>query len=911
MAYIITKTNGDALVTVPDTEKNTDYGVTLVGRNYSGYGVFLNDNFVALMENFASTNAPITPLDGQLWFSTTTKNLSLWEGSAWKVISSITSSESEPGSAGRKIGDFWFDNNTYQLKIWTGETVFQRNVTANSTGNIATITSTTSLLTDDVVTHANISLLNDVRISQVLNPTQIRLSANANLTLNDAINFTRGSGWYTVGPAYTRGQKVNGIIPSTITDTNATSHTVGLIYVDGSIVGTASNDLEYTPAIGSAIPGFSTIKPGLQLRSSSSTQIVKTVQTYSVGSAGETLIQLVSNQDLLVGDRYTSANVSIGAGAIVSALYPNNAVTVNTTTTVYVNEDVTFQRGSTTVALYNGTATNAQKLANKSADLYAQLDSYSRFLNNVDVEGNLAVGGNIQLLQNLGNLTIRNIVSGANISFVSNVPLVGSTTTVLNIDGSDGLLTVRADPTANLGVSTKQYVDSTKDTLVGFIASNVAALINSAPVSRQDFGNVSNIIDDVYSNLATLTTTVGLRATINNPAFTGAPTAPTPDSSTDTTQIATTAFVQNLIASTNNAWQANAASQQLALALKSNTNDPAFTGIPTAPTASAGTSTTQIATTAFVTGAINTLSADVSSSLLLKADLSSPALTGTPTAPTASAGTSTTQIATTAFVVGENNSLNASLVANLSAANTQIALRASIASPTFTGTPVVPNAAPGTNSGQIASTAWVNGTIANINLATYAQLSSPTFTNVPAAPTANISANTTQLATTAFVHRLLPAGMIIMWSGSAATVPFGWQICDGTNSTPDLRNRFIVGAGSTYNPGATGGATANTATTASNGSHTHSGATGSTALTIDQMPSHTHSGSATVLTNTGSGFAVHKSSQSTGTTTLTVANTGGSQGHTHTIGSDGAHNHSVVVSTVPPYYALCYIMKVI
>ena len=49
MAYTITKTNGDTLVSVPDTELNTDYGINLVGRNYAGYGVYLNDNFVSLL----------------------------------------------------------------------------------------------------------------------------------------------------------------------------------------------------------------------------------------------------------------------------------------------------------------------------------------------------------------------------------------------------------------------------------------------------------------------------------------------------------------------------------------------------------------------------------------------------------------------------------------------------------------------------------------------------------------------------------------------------------------------------------------------------------------------------------------------------------------------------------------------
>lgn len=69
---------------------------------------------------------------------------------------------------------------------------------------------------------------------------------------------------------------------------------------------------------------------------------------------------------------------------------------------------------------------------------------------------------------------------------------------------------------------------------------------------------------------------------------------------------------------------------------------------------------------------------------------------------------------------------------------------------------------------------------------------------------------------------LMPQGAIIMWNGSVAALPNGWQLCDGTASTPDLRDRFIVGAGSTYSVGSTGGAA-------------------EVALTVDQLPSHTHS----------------------------------------------------------------------
>ena len=91
-------------------------------------------------------------------------------------------------------------------------------------------------------------------------------------------------------------------------------------------------------------------------------------------------------------------------------------------------------------------------------------------------------------------------------------------------------------------------------------------------------------------------------------------------------------------------------------------------------------------------------------------------------------------------------------------------------------------------------------------VATKANIASPSFTGTPTAPTAADGTNTTQIATTAFVlTNGVPSGAILMWSGSVASIPSGWSLCDGTNSTPDLRNRFVVGAGDTYSVDATGG----------------------------------------------------------------------------------------------------------
>jgi hypothetical protein len=127
-----------------------------------------------------------------------------------------------------------------------------------------------------------------------------------------------------------------------------------------------------------------------------------------------------------------------------------------------------------------------------------------------------------------------------------------------------------------------------------------------------------------------------------------------------------------------------------ALAAKAALASPTFTGVPAAPTAAAGTSTTQLANTAFVTGGIATAVTGL-------ATTASPTFTGTPAAPTAAPGTNTTQLATTAFVTG-----------GIATAVTGLA---TTASPTFTGVPAAPTAAPGTNTTQLATTAFVTAAV--------------------------------------------------------------------------------------------------------------------------------------------------------------------------------------------------------
>ena len=137
----------------------------------------------------------------------------------------------------------------------------------------------------------------------------------------------------------------------------------------------------------------------------------------------------------------------------------------------------------------------------------------------------------------------------------------------------------------------------------------------------------------------------------------------------------------------------------------------------------------------------------------------------------------------------------------------------------------------------------------------------------------------------------VPPGCILLWYGKSTDIPLGWTLCDGRNGTPDLRDRFVIGAGGGLAAGTTGGAA----------SAAPAVTVGATTLSTAQMPSHAHRVLASTSIGLGGGgdeFGL----MSTGT---------GQQNTTSSIGGGGSHTHaaSVSLSLMPPYYALCYIMK--
>jgi len=169
-----------------------------------------------------------------------------------------------------------------------------------------------------------------------------------------------------------------------------------------------------------------------------------------------------------------------------------------------------------------------------------------------------------------------------------------------------------------------------------------------------------------------------------------------------------------------------------------------------------------------------------------------------------------------------------------------------------------------------------------------------------------------------------PIGGIVLWSGSVASIPANWALCNGSNGTPDLRNRFLIGAGSTYAVGATGGAATVTldatqipahthavsGTSGSNGSHSHTGSTNTTGA-------HTHT--VQYGQNNDSG-TIHISATQPSSTSSYSTSSAGDHSHTFTTDTASAHTHTFSATStsiggglshenLPPYYALAYIMR--
>ena len=124
MPYSVNYTdkNTKSPITVYDNTSSTDTTLTFPGRNVTGYGQIIAENFLHLLENFASPTEPVNPVEGQLWYESETGTLMIFDNTSWKAAGSIQKSPTQPSVSADKVGEIWVDTVKQQLYVWSGET---------------------------------------------------------------------------------------------------------------------------------------------------------------------------------------------------------------------------------------------------------------------------------------------------------------------------------------------------------------------------------------------------------------------------------------------------------------------------------------------------------------------------------------------------------------------------------------------------------------------------------------------------------------------------------------------------------------------------------------------------------------------------------------------------------------------
>jgi hypothetical protein len=501
MSYTINKTDGSILTTLLDGTTNTDTGLTLIGRNYTSYGEIQNENFVRLLENFASTLPPgqsvgFTPLAGQLWWDTANSRLRVYNGADFVNVSEQAVGTSAPATP--KIGDQWWDTTNKQLKVYDGSSwlLIAPPYTAaqgKSGAIVETLTDTTANTHTVVNTYTNGQLIAvtsydpQFTVNTLAQFSTIRPGVNlaSNVTMNGMSEDSRrlGGAWANA-------------FPQTAQATTFTS--------DLSVVG----NLRLTNA------NISFENSALVLKN---TNLNGNVEMYVNSGVGN----------------IKAFNINGSTGMIT--VYSNATSNFGLATKIYVDS----LNNNTNLALL----TNVAQLQADTTDL------------RTDIYGDLA--SNVTTL----NVTINNLRSSTNANtaaiesaLLSNVGILDSNIAnkTARIESLENLIPFKANtaspvftgsptaPNAAPGtnsdrIATTAYVDGSTATLYSYIDAQDNTVANAAS--------------------AALSSALSSKANIASPIFTGVPEAPTPASTDNSTKIATTGFVRGAITGNLTRWQ--------------------------------------------------------------------------------------------------------------------------------------------------------------------------------------------------------------------------------------------------------------------------------------------------------------------------------------------------------------------
>jgi hypothetical protein len=480
MSYNLTLSNGDQLGTLPDGNINNNYtSLTLVGKNYAGYGVYLNENFIKLTENFAAPTEPSNALQGQIWWDTVNQSLKVKNGQTWKAVSSTTASNTSPAPSTTNVGDMWWDMLNTQLKVWSGTSsgwiVIGPAYTAaqGKTGIEASVvtevnTNASRIILKFWVNNVLTAVLS--RDSSFATNSLPGFGASDPVTINPGFNLSTGgtvplryygdaNNAVNLGgfPAtdYLRSSQTSPTFNTALWINNNTGLDVGVnhdftIDVNGSAVNLKGN------VSGKSLSLFANYlgNPGG----------VPTELVTLDGASGSVLVKANPTLPLGIATKdYVDSQVSISGPALLKN--GGNNITGNitpSTNNLYSFGAPTTRFDTVYATTFNGTATNSDALGGTAASLFPRLDVANTFTQILNLSSNSGVtigaAGDFTVTVDSATVKLDSIALQKNV-VLTVMTSPGAPTPALTVDGGTGLITVSGAPTTDLGIATKKYVD--------------------------------------------------------------------------------------------------------------------------------------------------------------------------------------------------------------------------------------------------------------------------------------------------------------------------------------------------------------------------------------------------------------------------------------------------------------------
>lgn len=499
--YNLYKTNGELFISLTDGAYNTDTGLKFIGRNFIEYGEIQNQNFLRLLENFASNLPPgesigFAPTAGQLWWDTANNRLRVYDGTNFVNVSESSVGATAPSTS--KTGDQWWDTTNKQLKVNDGTqwVLINPPYTASqgkSGSFVETVTDGSSATHTVVNTYTNNQLISVASYD----PAFVTGAYSQFTTINPGITLASN---VTLNGTAVNALQLGGAWANTFPRTTVRTDFLSDVSVAGNLV-LGNANVRYSGNTFSIVNSI----------------IAGNVDVYVNTLSGNTRAMRVNG---LTGTLEVSANPTNTYGVATKG-YTDNIQSA-------LNASIVANVGSINANVAQLRDDIYMDLGSNVSVINAQLNNLSNDTTNKFTAVNSAITSNVNQI---------NANVAYNAGRTTNIENALPSKADLNSPVFTGIPTAPTMPSGNNSsiIATTSYVDAA-DTIIN-------EYINTQITATQTLASTN-----LASGLAT-------KADINSPTLTGTPNAPTPGSSDNSTRISTTAYVQGAITGPNTRWQ--------------------------------------------------------------------------------------------------------------------------------------------------------------------------------------------------------------------------------------------------------------------------------------------------------------------------------------------------------------------